>query len=47
MSKFVLAGFLILVCVLLTALSIPYSQAAWNSVAGFVDGCVDVSVRTF
>jgi len=36
------AAAVLLVCALLTALSIPYSQTAWNSVAGFV--CV--SVRT-
>ena len=27
---------ILLVCALLTALSIPYSQTTWNSVAGFV-----------
>jgi len=28
--------FTLLVCALLTALSIPYSQTTWNSVPGFV-----------
>jgi len=37
---------LILVCALLTALSIPYSQTTWNSVPGFVCMYVCIYVRT-